>query len=100
MVFDEKVTVSGHTVKRVTCEQCKCDYAYELARQRVAHARPNEGAMVVGRVLFGVVGHFAAGALFPPDDADRARAHETATKGLHKALSSNCEPVACPQCGW
>jgi hypothetical protein len=100
MIFEQRVTVSGRTLKRVKCEQCKCDYAYHLTRRGVAHARPNEGAMVLGGALFGIIGHLAAGALFAPDDEDRARAHEMATKGLHNSLDRECEPVACPDCGW
>jgi hypothetical protein len=72
-------TLSGSVIKPVTCERCRKEYFYELARSAKGqgHAPYNIGQEAAAR-----------------------RAQESAEKKLAKRLATEHEAVGCAHCGW
>jgi hypothetical protein len=76
--YDHTVTLCSSTTRPVHCEQCGCDYTYEMVRSASGTARS---------VLF----LNGAGA--------KAEARAEASRHLTQFMT-DCDPVACPDCGW
>ncbi len=71
--------IEGTVVKQVVCEKCSTTYFYSMARSGVGQGRSFFGANDAGAIR-------EAGT-----DAERC---------LEWILSIDCDPVACPRCGW
>jgi hypothetical protein len=69
------VTEKGTEVKEAKCEQCECEYVYQVFRS------------ATGRSTAFLV-------------ADHDRAQQRADHELMYLLIDTCDPVPCPKCGW
>jgi hypothetical protein len=72
------VTMQGSAVKAVHCENCSCEFVYQMTRQ-------TQGS---GFSVF-----------FLDNAGARYRASRQAEKRLKRVLESDCSPVPCPDCG-
>jgi hypothetical protein len=71
--------MTGSVVRRVKCEKCPCEYAYELVRRGTGSGTSpyllnNAGAQDL--------------------------AQKQASRRLRKQLENGMDPVPCPDCGW